>query len=188
MANIGSRTKTRVLGFSVAALFLIATATFISKRTTEARQEDRSNFSLKYSRPAGWTEELHHNPQTLFSYIDGRTKVSLRGSINQVIFDENPTPELDRDGLTTHFANVTVDHLGWAAKILDIVNCPGGSYRIIRRETTDRIIVSGIAVRGNTTVIVTLSGIGGAKKSVDAHLPFFREFLATTSLEKTVMY
>jgi hypothetical protein len=47
--------------------------------------------------------------------------------------------------------------------------------------------VTGIAVKGNTTILITLSGIGDARHKIDQHMPGFRDYLASTSLTKTVM-
>jgi hypothetical protein len=178
--------RARVYGFGFLALALLLPAGYWRKLNAESLEEAHTNFKLGYDLPTGW-KELPHSPQTLFFCEDPKTKVKLRGAVNQVVADYNPTPELDRDGLTQQFADITTDHLGWKATILDTVSFDGGSYRLIRRETTDRIVVSAIAVRGNTTVLMGISGIGEAKKQVDGQIPFFKRYLATTSLEKTII-
>jgi hypothetical protein len=178
--------KTRVYGCVACAAILAGPAFMWRKAAIEARTEAVANFKLGYSMPDGWVER-QHSPQALFLYMDPKTKVSIRGAASQVIAEFNPTPELDRDGLTKQFAEVTVDNLGWKAEILDTVDFKGGSYRLIRRETVDRTIVTGIAVKGNTTILITLSGIGEARHKIDQHMPGFRDYLASTSLTKTVM-
>lgn len=178
--------RVRVFGFAFLALAVILPAGLWRKSNASALEEARTNFKLGYVLPQGW-KELPHSPQTLFFCVDPASDVKLRGAVNQIVADYNPTPELDRDGLTQQFADITTDNLGWKAKILDTVDFDGGSYRLIRRETVDRVVISAIAVRGNTTVMMGLSGIGKAKTHVDGQLPFFRKYLATTSLAKTII-
>jgi hypothetical protein len=149
-------------------------------------RESVLNYALVYSMPIGWVER-HHSAQALFLYLDPKTKVTMRGAHSQIISDENPTPDMNRDSLADDIAFVTKDHLGWKVQMLDVVACPGGSYRLIRRETVDRIIVSAVAVHGNTTILITLAGIGAAKDSLDSEIPAFRKFLADTSLQQRNM-
>ncbi|MEZ0324860.1 MAG: hypothetical protein ACAH95_03070 [Fimbriimonas sp.] len=187
MARLAVPRRSRAFGALAVAAVLIGPALLWRKASSEAKTESVSNFKLAFTMPEGWIERPH-SPQTLFLYMDPKTRVSMRGAASQVVADENPTPDLDRDTLTNQFARVTIDNLGWKAEILGTVDCEGGSYRLIRRETGDRTIVSGIAVRGNTTIIITLAGIGKAKPHIDAQIPHFRDYLASTTLTKSIMY
>ncbi len=178
--------SSRVFGSVAIGALLIGPLLLWRKADTEKRQEQAQNFELGYSKPKGWIV-VPHGPQTVFAYRNPKTRVTLRGATHNIVDETNPTPELDRDTVTRNFAEVTVENLGWKAEILDTIDFNGGSYRIIRREGKDRTVVTGIAVRGNTTVLITLSGIGAAKKNVDSEMPHFRDFLASMSLKQKVM-
>lgn len=178
---------TRTYGFGAIAVLVIVPAVIWRKANKEAEARSIINYALAFSKPDGWIEKPH-NPQSLFLYEQPKTKILLRGACNQVVSDVNPTPELDMDGLTKQFAEVTVDNLGWKATIMETIDCAGGTYRMIRREGGDRTIITGIAVRGNTTVLITMAGIGDARKHIDSNMALFKDYLASTSLTKTVIH
>jgi hypothetical protein len=114
--------------------------------------------------------------------------VVIRGAQNQVIDETNPTPDLDRDQLANDFADVTRSNLHWDAEILGVVPCGGSSYRLIRRTAKDRTVVSAICVKGNTTFVITMLGMGEARFKIDAEMPTFEKLLRTSSLEEKKMY
>jgi hypothetical protein len=177
----------KLYGLGAVALLTIVPAWMWSENKKKAKVVDASNYTLEYPKPDGWVE-YPAGMQTLFIYKHPKLKITLRGSQSQIVSDENPTPELDRDGLTEQFADVTRDNLGWKADVLGTVDCKGSSFRLIRRETVDRTVITGIAVRGNTTILITLIGVGEGQKNVDGTLPMFKTFLADTSLDLPKVY
>ncbi len=186
MSRFAVPPRKRAFSSVALAAILIGPALLWRKVDADAKAESATNFDLTYTMPNGWVKKKH-SAQALFLYKDPKTKITMRGAASNIISEENPTPELDRDGLTKQFADVTTKNLGWKVEILDVVPFSGGTYRLIRRETFDRIVVTGIAVRGNTTILITLLGIGKAKEHIDGHIPKFREYLASTRFTKSSM-
>lgn len=159
---------------------MVAPAVVWRNNADRAHTEAALNYKLVYAQPNGWVEKKH-SPQTLFVY-ENADGVTMKGGHMQIVDSENPTPDMDRDTLSDSFASVTRDNLGWKATMGDIVECDGGSYRLIRREGKDRTIISAVSVKGNTTILVTLSAIGKSKPHVDEDLPAFVSFLKSSKL------
>jgi hypothetical protein len=151
-------------------------------------EEMSANFSIKIPQPhPGW-DRLRHGPQTLFLYGDRKKGLLLRGSVNQMIDDVNPTPDLDRDGLAKTVVENTHDNMkGWSAEVQDKVDSPSASFRIVRRSEKDHTVVTAFCVKGNTTLLVSLSGRAGYAEQVDKDMPEFRKFLSEVVLTKTDM-
>ena len=70
----------------------------------------------------------------------------------------------------------------WQGKVLDTVDGKGAHFRLVRRWSPAKCVVSAFCVKGNTTVAITLSGNGDEATHVDAAIPRFRAFLATLEL------
>jgi hypothetical protein len=177
------RPSNRLYAFSALAVIVLLPAVAWKNSRENARREDALNYKLSFEMPEGW-KKVTHGPQTLFVFQNPKG-VQIKGGHMQIVDEENPTPEMDRDTLSRSFADVTRDNLGWKATMGEVVECDGGSYRLIRREATDRMIVSAVAVKGNTTILVTLAGVGDAKSHVDDAMPVFRKFLGSNRLSLT---
>lgn len=173
----------RLLGLGVFAIAAIVPAMVWAHARKVALAESVLNYKLAYTMPKGWTA-IHHSPTTLFAYKNG-DGVVIKGGHTQIVSDENPTPDLDRDHLSEQFAEVTRDNLGWKATMGDVISFPGGTYRLVRREGGDRTIISAVAVRGNTTILISMAGIGKAKSHVDEDMPIYKDFLEHSSLTLT---
>lgn len=176
----------RLLGLGALAVAVIGSALMWSHRTVDARAELIKNYELTFACPAGWVK-VPVPSFSLFYYRHPSTLVTLRGTQSQIVADFNPTPNTDRDSQTNDLADVSRANLGWKTQLLDVVECKGGNYRLLRREGKDRTIINAIAVQGNTTIVISLAAIGSAMKNVDAELPAFRKFLASTQLAEKVM-
>lgn len=157
--------------------------TFVKGKRNE---EMSANFSIKIPDPfSGW-ERLQHGPQALFLYGERKKGLLLRGSVNQMIDDVNPTPDLDRDNLAQLVVDNTHDNMpGWSAAIQDKVDANGASFRIVRRSEKKHVVVTAFCVKGNTTLLVSLSGRDGNVEQVDKDMPEFRTFLSEVALTKT---
>src|SRR5579862_8668800 len=85
---------------------LLIPALGVAAWTKHVRDESQNslNFVLNYSNPAGW-KPAPHGPETLFRFIDPKTHLVLRGAVNQVISESNPTPELDTDGIAQYYVD-----------------------------------------------------------------------------------
>lgn len=137
--------------------------------------------------PVGW-KTLPHGPQTLFKYEDPKTNLVIRGATNQMVSDVNPTPELDTDGIAHYYIDRTEESMpNWTATVVGTVPGKDTPFQLIRRGTKDRVIVTAYAVRGNTTVLISLIGMAKAKDVVDSNMAMFDTFLGKVSLTEKDM-
>ncbi len=143
------------------------------------------NFNLQYPRPpVGWKTKPH-SPMDLFAYEDEHRGLTLSGGVNQTVADFNPTPDLDRDNLAQLMIDNTRANMpGWTAKIEDLVNTPSASFRLVRRETPGLVNVTAFAVKGNTTVLISLVGRGKQSGEVDKAMKEFHDFVAQIELKR----
>lgn len=148
-------------------------------------EDPTATFRLVYGRPTGWTE-IPHSPSALFLYEEPHSKLLLRGGMNSMQAEFNPDPSLDSDKFAQEFLDVTEQNLkDWKGEMMDTVEGGGGvKFRLVRRWTTDRTVISALAVRGNSTFAITLSGAGKAMSSVDAAIPQFRTYLSSLAIQR----
>ena len=185
----------RVPGVVVRAVVIVGIAVFALTYGSRLRAEhDRrqaestENFRIGYEKPPGW-KELWHGPQALFVYQHPQTGVKFRASVNQVVSEFNPTPNMTSDSIAHQMVENTKANMpGWDGVVLDVVNTPAVDWRLVRREGQGRCVVSAFGVRGNTTAMVSLVAAGDSEmKHVDATMPRFREFLQSLTFTKTDM-
>lgn len=142
---------------------------------------DIQNYAVGWDSPAEW-KEVPHGPQTLFLYTNN-DKLLLRGSVNQVYSEVNPTPDLDARSLAEYYIASTRENMpGWTAEHVGEQPAADATWHLVRRETKDFKILIGYAVKGNTTVIVSLSGRGPSSLAVEPELDSFRTFLKSIRL------
>jgi hypothetical protein len=148
-----------------------------------------ANYSINIPKPQQGWEKLPHGPQTYFLYGQPKKGLLLRGSVNQMIDSVNPTPELDRDHLARLIVDNTHDNQpGWTAEIQnEVIEAKGTSFRIVRRSEKHHVVVTAFSVKGNTTLLISLSGRDGYADEVDKDMPEFRQFLGEVALTKTDM-
>jgi hypothetical protein len=105
-----------------------------------------------------------------------------------MVADVNPTPELDTDGIADYYKDRTDENMrDWKATKLGAVAGQDVPFAVIRRSTKDRVIVTAYAVRGNTTVLVSLIGLRKAMAQVDPNMAMFDAFLGKLSLTEKDM-
>jgi hypothetical protein len=144
--------------------------------------ESAANYQLVYKMPNGW-QPMPVTPGMMFVYKNKATQVSMRGAVNNMICDVNPTPDMDAEAIMSQYVSVTKDNLkGWHYARLDPVKANGVEFQLIRRWTADRCVVSAVGVRGNTTVIIALVGDHQNVPHVDQGMPDFRNYLANLTL------
>jgi len=143
------------------------------------------NFTVSYPRPSdGWIS-LPHGPQTLFLYGNEKKGLLMRGSVNQMISDVNPTPDLDRDNLAKLMIDNTHDNMrGWTADMMDKVDAKDISFRLVRRSENHHVVLTAFAVKGNTTALISLSARNKNADQVDKSTSDFEKFLATVGFVK----
>lgn len=178
--------RARVVLF-VPLLLLVAGAWSWRREKQQQKIDLSKNYELVFQAPAGWLS-AQHGPETKFRYIDPHSHLVLRGEVNQVIDENNPTPDLDTKGLANYYLARTAENMkNWTARDLGPAQGDGTDFEVIRRSTKGKVVVSAFASRGNTTVIVTLFGQGRAAGQVDSHVGFLDSYLQTLSLHEKDM-
>jgi hypothetical protein len=151
-----------------------------------AMHDSTLNFALTYPKSMSGWRPREHGPQTLFLYEQPNTGLLLRGAVNQMVSDVNPTPNLDRDNLAQLMVDNTHDNMpGWTAVVEDKVDAKGTSFRLVRRSQRGQVVVTAFAVKGNTTVLISLSGRDQHVADVDKGMDDFRKFISSLALTKT---
>lgn len=175
----GKSKKGAALGSIV--VVVIGIALFIVGRYKSSQVELAKNYRLAYSIPTGW-RELPHSPEALFLYLNPKSHLLMRGAMNDVQDVENPTPGLDRDATAKWMIDITSENLkDWKGEMLDTVDGHEISFRLVKRSGPGKCVVTAVAVRGNTTIMVTMSADQRELKEVDPALPAFRQYLTTLS-------
>ena len=160
---------------------------FAYKAIAERNSHEMSaNYVISYPHPPiGW-KEIPHGPQTLFLYQQFGTRVLINGGINQMVADGNPTPELDTDHLADRLVELTRANMpGWVAEKMGEVPALGTKFRLVRRFQKGLTVVTAFAVRGNTTVLISLSGRDTHVPDVEKDMNQFRQFLSNVKLTRT---
>jgi hypothetical protein len=146
--------------------------------------EDISNFRLVFEPPPGW-RSLPHSPQTLFLFRNDRDNLMMRGAASDIVAEFNPTPELDRDGLAKLMLDITDHNLkGWQGKLLGTIDSKNITFRLVRRWCKEKCVITAVAVRGNTSFLVTLSGDQRKVERLDHAFPAFQTYIASLATEK----
>ncbi|AIE88121.1 hypothetical protein [Fimbriimonas ginsengisoli] len=168
-------------------LIFIAAFAWFRRANAAASPDTYANYSLVYALPSGW-KEIPHSPQAIFLFRSLHSDLLMRGAMNDVVADYNPTPDLDRDGLAQWMLDITAANLkSWKGEMLDTVNGTNGTtFRLVRRWSPDKCVVSAIAVRGNTSIVVTLSGDERKVDILDQEMPAFRTYLTTLGMSPHV--
>lgn len=181
------RSPSRFLGFAALAVFGIGGAIAYTHKREADREESVLNYRIDHVPPHGW-QKMPPSPQTLFAYRNPKTTLLLRGAVNQVVSDENPTPDMKTDNIAQYYVDLTGENQpNWKAQMLDSVNCEGSRFRLIRRETKGKCVITAYTVKGNTTLLVSLSADGDKVPEIDREMPDFRHFLSTVKLTQENM-
>jgi hypothetical protein len=187
MPSLKASPKIRPWLYSFLAIAILATY-FGLKQYRKGQHDSIINFQPSYALPAGWVK-VPHGPTTLFKFAEPKTKLVLRGSVNQVISDVNPTPDWDTDGIANFYVDRTKESMpAWTAEVLRKYDNPTGTeFEVIRRSTKDRIVVTAYAVKGNTTLLITLFGKNHSMQFVDGNMDKLYSFLDTVALTEKDM-
>jgi hypothetical protein len=147
------------------------------------RAESSANYAIKYAELDGW-KEIPHSPQAIFLYQHPQTKMLVRGAVNQVIADFNPTPGMNTREIARYYIERTQENMpDWTAENIGVVEGQT-DFHLIRRESHDKVVITAFSVKGNTTLLVTLSGTKKHEKALDTFLPEFRQYLTTFTMSK----
>jgi hypothetical protein len=171
--------------FTILAVGAALTTVAVLYANRAAQRDDTKNYRVGYQVELPW-KEVPHGPQTLFLYRHPDSNLLLRGAVNQVVSDINPTPELGTNGLADLYIDLTKQNQkDWSAEKLDRIEAQGVDFQLIRRERKGKVVITAFGVRGNTTLVVSLSGNEKETRHIDGQLPGFREFLSSVSFTET---
>jgi hypothetical protein len=170
---------------SISVVLILSAGLVYRVLTGHQDVDSAANFDIHIPAAAQGWQVRPHGPQTYFLYAQPQKGLLLRGSVNQMVDDINPTPDLNRDGLAHLMVDNTLDNMpGWTAVVEDTVDGKGTSFRIVRRSEKKHVVVTAFAVRGNTTLLVSLSGRDGNADQVDKDMTEFRSFLSNVGMTK----
>lgn len=179
--------RSHVRWLVVVLVLALCSGGYVLAKREEARRESILNYKVVFGQPSGW-DAIDHSPQALFLYRNKTNHLLLRGAVNQIIADENPTPELDAAGLAEYYIEATRENMkDWTAQKLQSIECKDVTYSLIRRERKGKCVVTAYAVKGNTTLLISLSGDDSQVRSIDPTLPEFEDYLRQIHLQQQDM-
>jgi len=159
---------------------------YVDKNAVDVKEATK-NYAIAHEKPSSWTS-IPHGPQTLFSYFDPKSHLMVRGSVNQIVAEYNPTPDMDTDHTAQFYIDRTHDNQPeWTAEMMDTAPGDNTSFRLIRRARKDKCVITAFAVKGNTTLLVTLSANGKDIANIDPGLPGFKDFLRHVKMSESDM-
>ncbi len=153
---------------------------------TAKPNEDHRNYEVLFTKPAGW-KLLPKKPNTLLLAQQPQTKTLLRCSATQVVSDVNPEPDMDTTFLTERFIrSAQANQPEFKTKRLPSLDNGKVKFEIFRKSNAQKTIQIAIAVRGNTTLIISASNAGSLANSMQESVSKeLADFLLTIELEAT---
>jgi hypothetical protein len=136
-------------------------------------------YDIEYPGYRDW-KELPAGPYGLFKFVppDG-SKIRIQGAVNRVVAEVNPTPELDTGGIAQYYVDTTRKNMpGWKAEYLGRVRAENVEFAVIQRESKVRRVLSGFAVKGNTTLIVSMTAGVENMDKVQEQVDEFQDYLS----------
>lgn len=149
--------------------------------------EDNRNYDILYAKPIGW-KELPHNPNTLLLMRHPRTKALVRCAATQVVSESNPEPDMDTDNLVQRVVSNAQQSQAaeWKTESLNDIDTGKVRFGLFRKMNHNKTIIGAISVRGNTTLLVSISNTGeGAKELAAGRMDDFLAFLKTFDMRET---
>jgi hypothetical protein len=117
-----------------------------------------------------------------FVYRHPARNLRLQATVTRVDSDD-PAVLQDQDTLASDYVRNTRRNMPtFRAEDRGSVQGQDLCFRMVHREGPARAMLCGFAVRGNTTVIVSLIGVGKDKGLVEAYAPKFRKYLSESRL------
>lgn len=174
---------TQMLGV---CLITLGGVLYVEHRKSVALDDSKKNYTLIYSTPSGW-KAIPHSPQAIFLYRNLKNRLLMRAAMSDIVADYNPDPELDTDGTAKWMLDVTAQNLhDWKGELMDTVQANGVTFRLVRRWNPVKVVYSAVGVRGNTTVIVTMSADKQEIPYIEGQMPQFRQYLASLQFRRHI--
>jgi len=181
------RSSARARWLTVILVIILIPAAVALVKYKKFQHDSVLNYAITYPHPTEW-KELHHSPQTLFLFQNSKTHLLLRGAVNQIISDINPSPDMQADQLADYYMARTAENMpDWTGAKIGRVKGPDTTFSLIKRERKGKCVVTGYAVKGNTTFMVTLSANEGELKDIEPAMNDFRGFVSQIRLTEKDM-
>ncbi len=146
------------------------------------------NYRVDFKQIPNWNEEPA-NMSSLFCYRNPKSNAILRGGVTQIVSDYNPTPELDTDGIAEYYVGTTeANQRGWTVQRLPDVETHDLRFAVLDRRHPGKRIITCFCVKGNTTLVVGMSGYGESRNLLDDHLADLKAFLSRIEFVPTVLH
>lgn len=164
---------------------LLITAGVGFRFATAKVNTDFRNYEVLFEVPKGWTE-LPKNPNTLLLIKHPKSQDLLRCSATQVVSEFNPEPDVDTMRMVNRVVlNAQENQPNWKTVRLKPFDNGKMGFELFQKTNEQKTIVVAMSVRGNTTVLVSVSNTGaGAKLLAENHDPLL-DFLANMDLTVT---
>jgi len=171
-----------------AGLVAIAAIAAGYRVATKPRNDDFRNYEVKFQKLGTW-KELPHNPNTLLLMFNPKTNALIRCSATQVVDDSNPEPDMDTENIVKRVVDNAQQNQAADWKTEQWKHFDNGKvdFSLFRKTNSHKTIIGAMAVRGNTTMIASISNSGSGAKALleDAGLKDFYDFLSSIDLVVT---
>jgi hypothetical protein len=164
----------------------LCVAAFGYRLATAKPNEDFRNYEVLFERLPGW-KDLPHNPNTLLLMQHPETKALLRCSATQVVSETNPEPDMDTKNLVERVVqNAQENQPNWKTERMSDFTNGKVAFELFKKTNSGKTVVAAMAVRGNTTLLVSLSNTGpGAASLAVGEIEPLLAFLRTIDLQVT---
>jgi hypothetical protein len=144
--------------------------------------DSAENFQLDAPQFSNW-KRADGGPIRKVVYRHPEADLRLQATLTQVRAGYNPTPELDSEALANQYVRTTREKMPtFRARRLGRVDAGPTRFELVERVGPDRAMVCAIAVRGNTTAVVSLIGVGKDRLLARRYAPQFRRYLKDVQL------
>lgn len=180
-----SRVVTKGL-LRIALVGAIVVSMGVAYRVATAKpNEDHRNYEVLFQIPSGW-KELPRNPNTLLLARNPNSLEVLRCSATQIVDEINPEPDVDTAKMVEQVVqNARENQPEWKTERLKPYSNGKVDFELYRKTNQGKTVVAAMAVRGNTTLLVSVSNTGAAAKALlDSHASLLA-FLDSVDLRET---
>lgn len=180
-----SRSGTSILGVGLVGILGAWTYSKYVKANEFAGTE---NYAIVYPTSLPAWKTMPKSPESLFIFKDQKDDFLLRGSVSQVISDVNPTPELNTNGIAQYYIDRTHENMtGWTAQRSP--DLPGANidFSVITRQQKKHTVITAFAVKGNTTLLVSISAQQATQGVVNRAMASLASCLKMISFKLTDM-
>jgi hypothetical protein len=174
------RPSTSVL--SVGIVGILVAGAYAGYRS-KTRFDGTENYGIAFPTSfPGW-KSMPKTPESLFIFENPKKHFLLRGSVSQVIADVNPTPNDTTDSMAEFYIDRTHENMpDWTAS--RAADLPGSNVRfsVIQRQRKQHAVITAFTVKGNTTLMISISTQSGGPASVADAMTELGSYLKGVSL------